>query len=246
MENYDETTFEPVETQEADTTEEAIVTPVVPEKDEPKIELEVEPKEGETVPETIEEPKVTPAKDSTKDNDAVRYEYQQSRADKLEREMAELRSKLEPPPKEDAPPVDPGENADPLDAIKYSREMSNYTLKQIQKMNEKATQTETQKQEADKQLAFRNYSIAKLTEVNKSPQKSTQIVNFFANSEHLANPKVYDVMYDAAQAFLKGKAPAGIPSKAPPPPTGGESVTGEKTIDEAFSDELRQQKSYRL
>ena len=242
MENYDETTFEPVETSVADTTEETIVTPVVPEKDESE---KVEP-EVEIAPETIEEPEVTPAKDPTKDNDAVRYEYQQSRADKLEKEIAELRSKLEPPPKEDAPPVDPGEDADPLDAIKYAKKMSEYTLKQIQKMNEKATQTEAQREAQEKQLAFRNYTIAKLTEVNKSPQKSTQIVNFFANSKHLENPKIYDVMYDAAQAFLNGKAPAGVTSKAPPPPTGGESVTGDKTVDEAFSDELRQQKSYRL
>ena len=191
------------------------------------------------------EPEVTPP-EPVKDNDTVRYEYWQSEATKAKSALEALQKKLEPPPVEDAPPDLPQDKTDPIEMLKYNTELSNYTLKQIQKMQMQAQQTETQRQETEKQQAIKQYTVAKLVEVNKSSQKSQNIVDFFANSPHLQNPKMYDVMYDAAMSFLNNKTSPESVKKAPPPPVGGESVNSVKTVDDAFNEGITQKKSYRL
>ena len=223
--NYDADTFvlpePPVTDTPAEPTKVEQVSPIT-------LEV-VEPTEAD-------EPEVTPVKEPEKDNDVVRYEYWQSEATKAKNRLAELEKKLEPPQQEDAPPVAPEDTSDPIEVLKYNTALSNYTLKQIQKMQERTQQTEKQREEAEKQQAIKQYTTAKLTEVTKSPQKSQNIVNFFANSPHLQNPEVYNVMYDAAQAFLGNKTSPTQVKKAPPPPMGGDSGIQTKSVDDAFND----------
>jgi signal recognition particle GTPase len=213
----------------------------------PSVDTPAEPTEVEQVSSTnpdpiVEEPEVTP-QEPVKDNDTVRYEYWQSEAAKLKAKLAEYERKPEPS-QEDAPPVPPTTN-DPIDNLNYSIAVSNYNLKQTQKIQEQLRQAESKKEELEKQQAVRQYTIAKLTEVTKSPQKSQNIVNFFANSTHLSNPEVYNVMYDAAMNHLNGKVSTTV-KKAPPPPMGGESGNSTKTADDAFNEQLGYNKKYRL
>jgi len=231
--NYDETTF---------------VLPEPPVTDTPAEPTKVEQVLSENPEQVVEvdEPEVTPVKEPEKDNDVVRYEYWQSEATKAKNALEKLQKGLEPPPKEDAPPEYPGDEADPIELLKYNTKMNNYTLKTIQKMNEARQQEATQKQETDRQQAVKQYTTAKLTEVTRSPQKSQNIINFFANSEDLKDPAMYNVMYDAAMAFKNGKASTTQGKKAPPPPMGGESGEATKSVDDAFNDSITQKKSYRL
>lgn len=222
-----------------------------PVTDTPVADTTAEPTNVEQVstqePQVVEvEPEVTPVNDPVKDNETVRYEYWQSEATKAKNALEALQKKLEPPPQENAPPVYPGENADPIELLKYNTQLSNYTLKEIQKIQQATQQTETQRLENEKQQAIKQYTVAKLVEVNKSPQKSQNIVSFFANSPHLQNPKVYDVMYDAAMNFLNNKTTSEVNKKAPPPPIGGESVNTTKTIDDVFNEQIVKNNKYRL
>lgn len=230
--NYDAEVFEPVaDTQVADTSPEP---------------TEVEQVSSKTQEVEADEPEVTPVNEPVKDNDTVRYEYWQSEATKAKNRLAELEKQLVPPQQEDAPPVPPQDTSDPIEVLKYNTAMSNYTLKKIQEMQAQSKQAQVQKEETEKQQAVRQYTIAKLTEVTKSPQKSQNIVNFFANSPHLQNPEIYNAMYDAAMGFLNGKAPSADKLKAPPPPTGGESGVVKKSVDDVFNEGITQRKTYRL
>lgn len=218
---------------------------------EPPVEsTSTEPTQVEQVqpdPEQVQtEPEVTPSAEPVKDNDVVRYEYWQSEAMKAKNRLAELEKKLEPPPKEDLPPALPQDATDPMEVIRYNTELSNYTLRQIKKIQDQTNQTESQRQETEKAYALKQYTVAKLTEVNKSPQKSQNIVNFFANSPHLQNPAVYDVMYDAAMNFLNKKSPENSTRIAPPPPINGESGNVRKSIDDMFNEQIMEHKKYRL
>lgn len=222
--SYDEETFEPVTDTPATDT---LVEPQIP------VEPPAEPPT---------EPEVTPAPDP---NDQVRYEYWQSEATKAKNALAEMQKKLEPS-SVDAPPVKPADETDYVELLKYNIALSEYTLKENQKLKESAQQTELQRQEVERQNALKQYTIAKLTEVNKSPQKSQQILQFFANSPHLQNPAVYDVMFDAAQSFLAKQNPQRGNIKSPPPPIGGGAIQDNKTPDDTFNESLGESKRFRL
>jgi hypothetical protein len=95
-------------------------------------------------------------------------------------------------------------------------------------------------------MTARNQVINKLTDVTKNPQKAQKILGFFADTRNLQDPALYNVMYDAAQAYLN-KSSVVKPNLSPPPPIdGGETVITKTTPEDDFNKQLGQKKTYRL
>jgi hypothetical protein len=95
-------------------------------------------------------------------------------------------------------------------------------------------------------MSARNEVVNKLTDVTKNPQKAQKILTFFADTRNFQDPALYNVIYDAAQAYLT-KSPAVKPNLSPPPPIdGGESIQSKKTPDDEFNLQMTQKKTYRL
>lgn len=207
--------------------------------------------------------------DGSVDNDKVRFQYWQSEAYRAQqRELAqaqriqELESQMQqiskPAEQEDKIPVKP-DTDDPDELAAYSAEVSEFLLRREQKREAERLEAEQKKQQAERERLNRDYVLGRMTEVTNNPQKSQRILQFFANTKSLEDPAVFNVMYDAAQAYLTGKpngandknqgAKGTAGGKPPLPPTGGgaaETGGNDKTPDDMFNDSLGEQDRFRL
>lgn len=184
------------------------------------------------------------------DNDTVRYEYWQSEANKAQNAMQKMHQELEtlrqkPQTQADEMPPEPVGD-DPNEWLAYNAKMNKYNAKLITELRTERQKEIQQKQQYEAEMNARNTVVNKLTEVTKNPQKAQKILGFFANTQNLQDPALYNVMYDAAQAYLN-KSSKAKPNLAPPPPIdGGESVQRKETPDDAFNQQLGGNSKYRL
>lgn len=204
--------------------------------------------EDTSTPETPETPE--PEKPAPQDNWEVRARYQQSEADKFKNiaqqqyeQIQKLLSNQKPIEKKE-PPKRP-QTDDPNDLLNYNIQMSEYLAGQVNQLSEARAQESERQRQYEQQVAARQQSIMKLTEVTRNPQKSQKIFEFFADTQNFNDPATYQVMYDALMAYRTGKPPES-PKKPPPPPVGGDNLQTKKTPDDAFNEQLGQKKTYRL
>lgn len=239
--NFHEETFQPVEDTPVETPDKDSATDS--ETDQPQ---ENSPEETSQETNKVDEP----------DNWEVRAKHWQSEAYKrenaikereaeLERLRREFESKKEPELQRPQRPKVSHEE-DPTAWIVYSAEMAEY--------NAAVNEGERQRREAERQqvlqqqraLEQRNNVLGKLTEVTNNPEKSQKILDFFAHTENLNDPIVYNIMYDAVQEY-KTKKPQAKKLKSPLPPTGGGKTETEKVSpDEAFNNQLGQTNRFKL
>jgi len=227
--NYHDTTFEPVE-----------VTPAV------------ESQEIPSTPETNVDEKVD-SQVETPDNDTVRYQYWQSEAMRKEnalrireQELETLRQQMTQAqaPKDEIPQRP--NNDDPNEWLQYNAKMNEYNAKLINELRSERQEEVKQRQQYEREMSARNQVINKLTDVTKNPQKAQKILGFFADTKNLQDPALYNVMYDAAQAYLN-KSSVVKPNLSPLPPIdGGEAIVAKVTPDDEFNKSLGQRKTYRL
>lgn len=252
MADYDNDTFELEDTPEdssvsevSSTNPEEIVEEVsTNEADTQEVETqEIQETEETVTPETVPE-----------DNWEVRARYQQSEADKYKNIVQNLTERLDgltqPKPEpviEDVLPQKPTTD-DPDDMLRYNTEVNEYLLKQIQTQNQERQAEKAQTEQSRQQAALRKYSLDKLSEVTKNPDKAQKILNFFADTRNLQDPALYNVMYDAAMGYGQKRPSGGIDKTPPPPVGGGEAIVGKKKDpDEMFNDQIEESsKNYRL
>lgn len=230
--NYHDTTFEPIEVEAPLNPSEATSTP------ETKVEVSTEDSAQET---------------QQVDNDTVRYQYWQSEAMRKEnalrireQELETLRQQMTQAqaPKDEIPqrPM----NDDPNEWLQYNAKMNEYNAKLIGELRSERQKEVEQRQQYEREMAARNQVINKLTDVTKNPQKAQKILGFFADTRNLQDPALYNVMYDAAQAYLN-KSSVVKPNLSPLPPIdGGEAIIAKVTPEDEFNKSLGQRKTYRL
>ena len=250
MAQFDEDTFELGDTPVADSqteVSEEVVSEETQEVEAPVADTqEVETQETDT-------PEPDP------DNNAVRAAYQQSEADKykniaqeqgrrIDNLVALLGKQNQPEAVVNQPPAEP-EGDDPNDWVMYNAKMAKYNADEIKSLKQGAQADKDALKKQKDEASMRDYTIGRMTEVTKSPEKSEKILGFFANTQNFAQPDIYNVMYDAAMGYLNKKPSNGSPENplTPPPPTGGgKAVEDKKTPDDEFNDSLGEENRYRL
>ena len=229
---FNKTTFEPI-----------IDNPVVESQEiTPKPDSKVE------VPTPVE----SPVDNQPVDNDTKQYQYWQSEAYRKENTLRERDQEIEnlrqqmtqtQKPKDEIPPRPM--NDDPNEWLQYNAKMNEYNAKLINELRTERQEEAKQKQEYEQQMYARQYALNQLTGVTKNPQKSQQELNFFANAKNLT-PAVYNVMYDAAQAYLNQSSVVKPNFNPNPPIGGGEALKTKVTPDDEFNKQLGENNKYRL
>ena len=240
---YHEDTFEPVEETPAEN---------IPAEDIPVEDSSEEVSPAESVEEAVSE-QGTPPEEETPDNWQVRARYQQSEADKyknvVQQQNQQIQALLEQiqPKKVDETPQEPSSD-DPVEWVQYNAKMNKFILDRLGKQ-EQLSQEEKQRIEQQRiQAAQREFALAEMAKVTKSPEKSQKILDFFVDTRNFQDPALYNIMYDAAMSYIN-KKPSSVRTKinAPPPPVGGgEAVGGKKSPDDIFNEQLGQENRYRL